>query len=169
MEAEALTRLRRSDRRMPEEGVRALLARAPYGCTATVADGQPFQHTTLFWYDDASRRVYFHGAKEGRTMANLSANPRVCFTVAEMGRLIPAATAMGFSNEYTSVVAFGRARLVESTDEKRLALQALLDKYFPGLRPERDYRPITDQELDATAVVAIEIQAWSGKQKKVPE
>jgi nitroimidazol reductase NimA-like FMN-containing flavoprotein (pyridoxamine 5'-phosphate oxidase superfamily) len=169
MNAEHLTRLRRPERAMPEQGVRAFLARAPCGFTATAVDGQPFQHTSLFWYDDSTRRVYFHGARQGRMMANVQANPRVCFTVAEMGRLLPAATAMEFSNEYTSVIVFGRARLVESEGEKQIALQALLNKYFPNLKPAHDYRPITTEEAAATAVYAIEIEAWSGKQKKGPE
>jgi len=169
MNAEPLTRLRRTDRAMSEEAVRAILARAPYGFTATAVDGQPFQHTSLFWYDDSSRRIYFHGALQGRMIANVQANPRVCFTVAEMGRLLPADTAMGFSNEYTSAVIFGRVRLVDSEDEKQLALQGLLDKYFPDLKPRRDYRPITSEELAATAVFAIEVESWSGKQKRGPE
>jgi uncharacterized protein len=169
MNAESLVRLRRSDRALPDEGVRALLGRAAYGFTATAIDGQPFQHTSLFWYDDSARRIYLHGALQGRMITNVQANPRVCFTVAEMGRLLPATTAFNFSHEYCSVVAFGRARLVETEDEKRFALQALLDKYFPDLRPSRDYRPITDEELAATAVYAIEIEAWSGKQKIGPE
>jgi len=97
------------------------------------------------------------------------ANPRVCFTVAELGRLLPADTAMEFSNEFASVVVFGQARLVESEAEKRRALQALLDKYFPDLRPGADYRPMTEAELNATAVYAIEIEAWSGKQKVAPQ
>jgi len=169
MTAQGLTRLRRADRALPEEAARALLARAPYGFTATAVDGQPFQHASLFWYDHSTHRIYFHGALQGRMMANLKANPRVCFTVAEMGRLLPAKAAMDFSNEYTSAVIFGRARLVESAAEKHLALQALLDKYFPDLKPERDYRPITSEGLAATAVYAIEIEAMSGKQKKVPQ
>ena len=147
--------------------MRALLARAPYGFTATALDGQPFQHSSLFWYDAAARRIYFHGALEGRMLTNIRANPRVCFTVAEIGRLLPATTAMGFSNEYASAVLFGRARLVETEAEKRHALQSLLDKYFPNLRPGPDYRPMTDEEVAATAVYAIEIEAWSGKRKKV--
>ena len=169
MNAVSLTRLRRADRAMPEEAVRALLARAHFGFTATAVDGQPFQHASLFWFDNVTRRIYFHGARQGRMISNVRANPRVCFTVAEMGRLFPAATAMGFGNEYTSAVVFGRARLVESESEKLVALQALLDKYFPDLKPGRDYRPITSEELNATAVYAIEIEAWSGKQKKGPE
>jgi nitroimidazol reductase NimA-like FMN-containing flavoprotein (pyridoxamine 5'-phosphate oxidase superfamily) len=169
MNAESLTRLRRADRALSDEAVRAVLERAPYGFTATAVDGQPFQHTSLFWYDDTSRRIYFHGALEGRMMANVQANPRVCFSVAEMGRLLPAATAMNFGNEYTSAVVFGRARVVQSEPEKQLALQGLLDKYFPTLKPGRHYRPITSAECAATAVYAIEIEAWSGKQKKGPE
>jgi uncharacterized protein len=170
MNAEDLTRLRRADRAMPDEAVlQALLERAPFGFTATAVDGQPFQHTSLFWYDATAHRIYFHGARQGRMHANVLANPRVCFTVAEIGRLLPADTAMEFSNEYASVIVFGRVRLVELVDEKRHALQALLDKHFPDHKPGRDYRPMTTEEVSATAVYAIEIDAWSGKQKVVPE
>ena len=169
MTAEELTPLRRSDRAMPEEGMRALLERSAFGFTATAIDGQPFQHTSLFWYDDSTRRIYFHGARQGRMHATVLTKPRVCFSVAEIGRLLPADTAMEFSNEYASVVVFGWARLVDRQDEKRNALQALLDKYFPDHKPGRDYRPITAEEITATAVYAIEIEAWSGKQKKGPE
>ncbi len=169
MNRDDLTRLRRTDRALPDEAIGSLLARAAYGHTATAVDGQPFQHTSLFWFDAAARRIYFHGALQGRMIANVRANPRVCFTVAEIGRLFPAKTAMDFGNEYTSAVVFGRARLVDDDGEKQRALQALLDKHFPDLRPGRDYRPITPEELSATAVYAIEIEAWSGKQKKGPE
>jgi len=170
MDSRDLTRLRRHDRAMPDESaLQALLARAQFGFTATAVDGQPFQHTSLFWFDAASHRIYFHGAREGRMHENVMANPRVCFTVAELGRLLPADTAMEFSNEYASVVVFGRARQVESGDEKRIALQALLDKYFPDLRPGRNYRPMTEAEVSATAVYAIEIETWSGKQKVAPQ
>lgn len=169
MNSDDLTRLRRADRALSDEAVRALLARAAFGHTATSVDGQPFQHTSLFWFDPDARRIYFHGALQGRMIANVQANPRVCFTVAEIGRLFPAKTAMDFGNEYTSVVVFGRVRLVGEDGEKRHGLQSLLDKYFPDLQPGRDYRPITPEELNATAVYAIEIEAWSGKQKKGPE
>ena len=91
----------------------------------------------------------------------------MCFSVAEIGRLLPADTAMEFSNEYASVVAFGHARLVTEDEEKRSGLKALLEKYFPERQSGRDYRPITLAELDRTSVFAIEIEEWSGKQKKV--
>jgi hypothetical protein len=161
--------MRRHDRAMPDEAaVEALLQRAAFGVTATCVDDQPFLHTSLFWYDRLPRRIYLHTAATGRTRDNILRNPRVCFSVAEIGRLLPADTALEFSNEYASVIVFGQAHLIDDEAQKRHGLQGLLDKYFPALQPGRDYRPITEDELKATSVFAIEIESWSGKQKVVP-
>ncbi|MDP7346277.1 MAG: hypothetical protein QF690_04435, partial [Anaerolineales bacterium] len=70
-----------------------------------------------------------------------------------------------FSVEYARVTGFERARLLSDAAETRHGLQLLLDKYFPHLRPGRDYRAITDDELARTAVYRIEIEHWSGKAK----
>ncbi len=91
------------------------------------------------------------------------------FSVAELGRLLPAKTALNFSNEYASVCLFGQARIVGTDEEKRHGLQGQLAKYFPDLHPGADYRPITDEEMAQTSVYAVEIEGWSGKQKPVPE
>ncbi len=169
MTADDWARPRRTDRGIKSQAeIEALLQRAPFGYTATAVDDQPFLHVGLFWYDSSARRVYFHTAREGRTRENVLANPRVCFGVAEIGRLLPADTALEFSNEYASVVAFGRARIVDDPEEKRRGLQGLLDKYFADLAPGRDYRPITSDEMARTSVFAVEIEAWSGKQKVAP-
>ena len=54
-------------------------------------------------------------------------------------------------------------------DEKEAsdALQLLLDKYFPHLLPGKDYQPVVPEELKLTGVYRIDIDNWSGKQKKV--
>jgi len=117
-------------------------------------------------YDTDAHRIYLHTAQEGRTHRNIAANPQVCFGIADMGRLLPADTAMEFSVEYESVIVFGRGRVVTEEAEGRYALQGLLDKYFPDLRPGEDYRHITHHEWKQTAVLAIEVQSWSGKRKR---
>lgn len=166
MQAHDWTQLRRAEYAMPDErAIEALLGRASFGYLATSLDDQPFLHVSLFWFDPQHRRIYFHGARTGRTLQNLQRNPRVCFSVAEIGRLIPGQNASDFENEYASVIAFGRTRLVETDDEKRSALQALLDKHFPDLHPGTDYRAITEAELARTNVYAVEIDAWSGKER----
>ncbi len=164
--------LRRRDRGKDDAWVAGFLKRAAYGFLATVGKGgQPFLNSNLFVYDDAGggRRIYLHTHRTGRTRDNLEATERVAFSAVAMGRLLPAPEALEFSVEYAGVVAFGRGRVVEDRDEARTALQMLLDKYAPHLKPGTDYRPTTDDELRRTAVYRIDVDSWSGKQKEVAE
>ncbi|MDR5693862.1 MAG: pyridoxamine 5'-phosphate oxidase family protein [Armatimonadota bacterium] len=160
--------VRRRDRAVKDEGwIRAMLKHAPFGVLATVYEDQPFINTNLFVFDETTHSIYLHTAHEGRTRTNIERNDRVCFSVSKMGRLLPAKTAMGFSVEYAGVVVFGRATIVTDEAEAQHALQLLLDKYFPHLKPGRDYQPITAEELAQTTVYRIKIEYWSGKKKEV--
>jgi nitroimidazol reductase NimA-like FMN-containing flavoprotein (pyridoxamine 5'-phosphate oxidase superfamily) len=161
-----VSHVRRRERAVTDEGwIRNLLHRAPFGTLATVQGGQPFVNLNIFVYDEAANVLYLHTARTGRTRTNVEAEERVCFGIGEMGRLLPAPRALNFSVEYAGVVVFGRARVVEDDAEATRALQQLLDKYAPHLRPGRDYRPIQPEELAVTSVYRIEIDEWSGKQK----
>ncbi len=162
------TALRRKDRGVTDEAwIRAFLQRAPVGVMALAAGEQPYTHMNLFYYDEAAHAIYFHMALHGRTRELIEANPRVCFSVMEMGRLLPASTALEFSVEYASVTAFGRARVVTERVEAERALQWLLDKYAPHLTPGVDYRPPVESEIARTTAIAIHIEEWIGKKKEV--
>jgi nitroimidazol reductase NimA-like FMN-containing flavoprotein (pyridoxamine 5'-phosphate oxidase superfamily) len=125
------------------------------------------QNDKLFVYDEAAHVIYTHTAHAGRTRSNVEQDDRVCLSVAEMGRLLPADTALEMSVEYAGVVVFGRARVVDG-DEAIHGLRLLLDKYVPHLQRGRDYRDITDDELARTTVYRIQIEQWSGKKKEAP-
>lgn len=162
------SRVRRSDRAVQDEAwIADLLRRAPLGFIATSVDGQPFINSNIFVYDANARAIFFHTARKGRTRANVADGANVCLTVAEMGRLLPADTALEFSVEYNSVVVFGRATLVHDESAAIEALQALLDKYFTHLTAGKDYRPPVPEELKRTSVFRLDIESWSGKMKKV--
>lgn len=164
------SRTRRRDRGKEEVWVRAFMERAPFGFFATVGEeGQPFLNSNLFVYDANQHCIYLHTHRTGRTKDNLEVPQRVAFSAASMGRLLPADEALEFSVEYCGVAAFGTGRVVDEVEEARSALQTLLDKYAPHLRPGRDYRATTDDELKQTAVFRIDIETWSGKQKEVEE
>lgn len=166
---EPLNAVRRADRAVEDESwIGGFLTRTAIGYLATVHDGQPFINSNLFVYSPADRAIYMHTARLGRTRANVDADERVCFTVTEMGRLLPADEALEFSIEYAGVVVFGTARVIDG-DEAKEALQRLMDKYAPHLRPERDYRPASDTDLKRTAVYKITIESWSGKRKQVAD
>ncbi len=157
---------RRSDRGIEDEAwIRAFLHSAPVGTLATVYDDQPFINSNLYVYDEAEHAIYMHTARVGRTQANVDEQEKVCFSIMEMGRLLPADEALEFSVEYSGVVVFGRAHIIGGAEAKN-ALQMLLDKYAPHLKPGQHYRPTTDDELKRTAVYRIDIDAWSGKKKQ---
>ena len=162
------SRLRRRDRGKDDAWVRAFMKEAPYGYLATAdAAGQPYLNSNLFVYDEQRHCIYLHTHRTGRTRDNVERSEKVAFSASAMGRLLPAPEALEFSVEYCGVSAFGTGRVVEDVEEAKAALQMLLDKYAPHLRPGRDYRPTTDEELARTAVYRVDIEAWSGKQKEV--
>lgn len=163
------TDVRRKDRAVADEAwIMAMLGRAPLGHLATADGQQPFLHANLFVFDPTRRAIYFHTGARGRTRANIESNPNVCFSVSEMGRLLPARTALEFSVEYASVIVFGHCQVVSDPSEARTALQLLLDKYFSPLQPGQDYAPIQPEEMARTSVFRIDVEEWSGKQKLVP-
>lgn len=162
--------VRRSDRAVEDEAwIKEMLHRVPTGTLATTHEGQPFINTNLFMYDEPAHVIYMHTARFGRTRSNVEGDERVCFSVMEMGRLLPAPEALEFSVEYSGVTLFGKARIVEDMSEAAHALQLLLDKYAPHLKAGQDYRPPVEDEIKRTAVYRIEIEAWSGKRKKVAD
>jgi nitroimidazol reductase NimA-like FMN-containing flavoprotein (pyridoxamine 5'-phosphate oxidase superfamily) len=160
--------MRRKDRQVNGEAwIHSLLHRAAVGVLASVQQGQPYLNPNLFVFDEAQRAIYMHTAHSGRTHDNIEQETQVCFSVSEMGRLLPASEALEMSVEFGSVIVFGRARIVEDAAEAERMLQMLLDKYFSHLSPGQDYRPIQPEELKRTAVYCIQIEAWSGKRKQV--
>lgn len=144
-----------------------MLHHAPFGVLATANDGQPYINTNLFVFDQTAGAIYMHTARMGRTRTNVESNARVCFSVSEMGRLLPADTSLDMSVEYASVVVFGQASVVTDEAEAIRALEALLRKYFQHLEYGKDYRSIQPEELARTAVYRIQIEQWSGKRKQV--
>ena len=147
------TAMRRSDRAVRDEAwIREFLRRAAVGTLATLHDDQPFANTNLFVYDEASHSIILHTARVGRTRANIERLEKVCFSVMEMGRLLPAYEALEFSVEYAGVIVFGRMQIVSDKVEAIAALQLLLDKYAPHLVAGRDYRPPISEEISRTSV-----------------
>lgn len=163
---------RRRDRGQEDDWIRAYLERASWGVLALASGSRPpHLNSNLFLFRPGPDRIYLHSARTGALPTGLADPGGVpaSFTAAGMGRLLPAAEALEFSVEYHGVVAMGRARTVGEVREAGEALDGLLAKYAPHLAPGRDYRPITPEELQRTAVFRLDVEAWSGKQKAVGE
>jgi nitroimidazol reductase NimA-like FMN-containing flavoprotein (pyridoxamine 5'-phosphate oxidase superfamily) len=159
---------RRKDRSKDEEWIRAFLRRADATVLSTVRAGRPYPIPILFVYDEAREAVYVHTGKGGRSLKNMAeaeGGSQVALTCFEVGRLLPADEALEFSVEYASVVVFGEGRVVEDPEEKEHALRLIMEKYAPHLEAGTDYRPIAPEEVGRTAVMRVDVESWSGKEK----
>ncbi len=166
---QAPNKVKRSDRAIEDDNwIKDFLHRAPFGALATVHDGQPFINTNIFAFDEDDNCIYTHTARAGRTQANVDTHQKVSFSISEMGRFLPASEALEFSVEYGGVLVFGNAKLVYN-DAATHGLKLIMAKYAPHLEYDKDYSGVSEADLKRTSVFKIDITAWSGKQKKVPE
>jgi uncharacterized protein len=101
--------------------------------------------------------LYFHCAPEGKKIDILRDNNQVCFEMDIFHEVSRHALRCGCSTRYESVIGLGRAVLVEEPEEKRLALDRIMEHY--GQRPF-DYPA---DVLAVTAVIRIDIASVTGK------
>lgn len=139
--------------------VHAILDAAMLCHVAYVIDGQPFCTPTLHWR--RGDRLYWHGSSASRMLRHLATGVPVCLTVTHLDGLVLARSAFNHSANYRSAMCFGTAHLVTDPEEKRQALLDVTDRLFPGRNAT--LRPITAQEIKATAVIAMEIEEASAK------
>ena len=162
-----LTKIRRQDRAITDDAwIADFLGKAEYGVFATCKDGQPFTVARNFAYDPQRHAIYFHGARKGRTFENVGEGTQVNLNVSEKGEWIVAERAMNFGVLYKGVVVFGHLTVVDDVEEAKHGLQLIMEKHFPALRPGVDYEAATNDDLKVTAVFRVEIESWSGKEKK---
>ncbi|MET7740503.1 pyridoxamine 5'-phosphate oxidase family protein [Streptomyces sp. NPDC005385] len=127
-----------------------------------VRDGAPVVLPTL--YARAGERLYVHGSTGSRPLRMTGqADPglAVCLTVTHVDGLVLARSAFHHSMNYRSVVVHGIAHQVTDPEEKRRALDALVDHVVAGR--SADSRPANAKELAATAVISLDLNEVSAK------
>ncbi|MFC5803064.1 pyridoxamine 5'-phosphate oxidase family protein [Streptomyces formicae] len=127
-----------------------------------VRDGAPVVLPTL--YGRVGETLYVHGSTGSRPLrmaGRTDPGLEVCLTVTHVDGLVLARSAFHHSMNYRSVVVHGTARQVTDPQEKREALDALVDHVVPGR--SHDSRPANDKELAATAVLRLDLDEVSAK------
>jgi uncharacterized protein len=128
------------------------------------ADAQPFVIPTL--YARVGDAIYFHGSAASRMLRGAAAGVPVCVTVTLTDGLVLARSVFNHSMNYRSVVALGKATLVEAPAEKLEALRAFTEKILPG-RWE-DARQPNEKELKATSILKLALTEVSAKIRSGP-
>ncbi|MEU8463812.1 pyridoxamine 5'-phosphate oxidase family protein [Streptomyces sp. NPDC029003] len=144
------------------ETVHSILDQAYVCHLGFVRDGAPVVLPTLF--GRVGETLYVHGSTGSRPLlAAGQTDPGlpVCLTVTHVDGLVLARSAFHHSMNYRSVVVHGTAHQVTDEDERRMALDALVDHVVPGR--SADSRPANARELAATAVIRLDLTEVSAK------
>lgn len=135
--------------------------KADYFCLALTPAGSNDLYPYALFLDFVREDniIYFHCANEGHKLELLKANNHVAFTLA-VDIKVDQEKATG---RYKSICGTGIAHFVEDIEEKRHVLQLFANKF-----QTQCFRPGNARLFERTQIVAIEIQAMTGKQSPKP-
>jgi uncharacterized protein len=128
------------------------------------ADEQAFVIPTM--YARVGDAIYFHGSAASRMLRGVGGGLNVCVTVTLTDGLVLARSVFNHSMNYRSVVALGKATIVDEPDEKLRALRAFTEKILPGRW--NDARQPNEQELKATSILRLPLTEVSAKIRQGP-
>jgi nitroimidazol reductase NimA-like FMN-containing flavoprotein (pyridoxamine 5'-phosphate oxidase superfamily) len=158
--------VRRQDKVMTDARARETLAAGFCGRLGTAdPDGWPYVVPLLYVCMDGA--IYVHNTRApGHLRRNIEHDPRVCFEVDEAGEVFAYGRfECDTSIAYTSVIAFGTARIVTSPDEQTRFFSALMRKYAdPSWSRPAEFFP----RLDEITVYAIRVERLTGKETALP-
>lgn len=150
--------MRRKDREITNKSEMEAVLKKAFVCHLGLSDGdQPYVVPMNYGYEDG--HIYLHGANEGRKIDILKRNNKVCFEM----ELFQSEIIKGgdqpcdWGTAFRSVIGFGTARLLETSEEKIRALNVIIKAH--------DDRSFTfpDEMLNLTAVIDITINEMTGK------
>src|ERR1700741_912271 len=128
------------------------------------ADSQTYVIPTM--YARVGDFIYFHGSAASRMLRNVSNGVSVCITVTLTDGIVLARSVFNHSMNYRSVVALGKAMIVDTSQEKLEALRAFTEKILP--RRWDDARQPKEKELKATSILRLPLTEASAKVRVGP-
>jgi nitroimidazol reductase NimA-like FMN-containing flavoprotein (pyridoxamine 5'-phosphate oxidase superfamily) len=156
--------MRKKDREITDSSeIEKILKQGEVISVAMCQGDQPY--VLPFNYGFLNGLIYIHSSRKGFKLDVLAQNPKVSFNVITGVQLVPADKAQDCSVAYSSVVGFGRARMVDDPAEKLAALEAVMVQYYP----KNDTWQYPDEVVAACTVWCIEIDHLTGKCKRPPQ
>jgi hypothetical protein len=149
-------KMRRKDKAMSTEEIECFLSQNCVGHLATInTNGYPYVIPMNYFYDKG--KIILHSALAGEKLDNIKANPKVCFEVAVYSEVVKSEKPCDYTIYYHSVVAFGKAVIVEGEEKN-----SLLNRFIEGFTADKSVK-VGEKESKNVAVILIEIESVTGK------
>lgn len=117
-------------------------------------DGYPYGVPLSYVYLDS--KLYFHCAGAGHKLDSILKDDKVSFCVIDQDQVV----GEEYTTYFRSVVAFGRARVLEGAEKLR-PLVELCEKYYPGHLEQT--RQKAEHALKNVSIVEVTIEHMTGK------
>ena len=149
--------MRRFKQLLPQETAVEILNRNTSGTLALSGDDD-YPYAVPISYVYVEGKLYFHSAKAGHKIDAIKKHEKVSFCVIDQDQVVPEK----YTTYYRSVIAFGKARLVEDMDEMRRIATVLAMKY------SADFKDGISKEIDSSirnmAIVEMTIDHMTAKE-----
>jgi len=139
-----------------KDEMETVLNRAEYGFLGMIQNNKPYVLPMSFAYNQD--KIFLHSALKGLKLDCIRTNPEVCFSVSQQ-QLVPHTDPCQFSVRYRSVIARGKAEIVDEPDEKLKALNIIASKYAKC----SNLSPLDLKKAQTVAVIVISIDDITGK------
>lgn len=151
--------MRRKGQQLPQEEALALLQAGTSGVLSLLGDGgYPYGVPLSYAYHGG--KLYFHCAKSGHKLDAVRGEGKCSFCVIAQDEVVP----QRYTTHYRSVIAFGRVRVLEGSDARRAALEALGERFNPGEDAALE-REIAGS-WGSVCVLEMEIEHLTGKESR---
>ncbi len=149
-------KMRRFKNELSEKETYQVLEKGIDGILGTISyTGYPY--TVPVNYALVNGKIYFHCATSGHKLDNIKENSNVSFTVVTRNEIIQDE----FTTDFQSVILFGKAKLIEPSQE---ILMELIKKYSSlFLKEGKEY---VKNSYMSTQLVEITIEHITGKERK---
>jgi len=153
--------MRRTEREMADpEQIQDVLRGRKYVSLALCRENEPYIVTMNYGYDEAQRALYMHCAQEGLKLEFIAQNPTVCGTAIEDRGYLHGEC----SHAFQSVVFWGEMHVVEELEEKKHAMQVMLDHLEDDPDRVRAEQLKTDKAYERVAILRLDMHEISGKE-----
>ncbi len=150
--------MRRFNQQVTEEECRRILREEKRATFSVIGeDGYPYSVPVNFYYDEQENRIYIHGAKSGHKIDAIRNCDKVCFMTYNQGYK----TEGNWEWNATSVIIFGRARLVDDKTLWKEKLRQLALKYYPTAQEAN--AEMETPPVNVVQMIAIDIEHMTGK------
>lgn len=146
----------KKDRQLSEEKTKEIFEKGHHGILSVNGDeGYPYGVPVNYVYlNDA---IYIHSAKYGYKIEALEKSDKVCFSAILNSEILPSQ----FTAAFESVIATGKAVMVEDTAEKKLVLDTFIDRFSPEFK--EGGQKFIAAAFEKTAIIRIDVNEIKGK------